>query len=310
MVKSKGKIIVILGPTAVGKTKVGVKLAAKFDGEIISADSRQVYKGMDVGTGKDLKEYTVRSTQSAVKSVPYHLIDVVSPEAEFNVAKFQKLAYKAIKDILRRKKLPIIVGGAGLYIDAVVEGYQFNKTKKQQIKKTRERLSKLTLKQLLVQLKKIDLETYKVVDRKNRRRVQRALEIYYETGQPKSAVIKKQKPPYRFLKIGITYPKETIAQKIEARLSQRLEKEGMVEEVERLHREGLSWRKLENFGLEYRWISRYLQDKINYTTMLKHLSQDTKNFAKRQMTWFKRDKEIMWENNYDKIEKLVAEFLK
>jgi len=121
------KVIVVLGPTATGNTKVGVCLALEFNGEIISADSRQVYKGMDVGTGKDLKEYTVQSPESRVNKIKYHLIDVVSPKVDFNVAKFQKLAYAAIDDILARGKTPIIVGGTGLYINAVVEGYQFNR---------------------------------------------------------------------------------------------------------------------------------------------------------------------------------------
>ncbi|MFA5076155.1 MAG: tRNA (adenosine(37)-N6)-dimethylallyltransferase MiaA [Patescibacteria group bacterium] len=301
------KIIIILGPTATGKTRVGVRLAKKFNGEIISADSRQVYIGMDVGTGKDLREYRVKGQGLKIR---YHLIDVVEPTTEFNVAKYQKLAYRAIEDILKRGKVPIIVGGTGLYINAVVEGFIFKKVRKQENKKARRSLNKLTLKQLLTRLKKVDSVTYKVIDRQNRRRVQRALEIYYETGQPKSAVVTKQPPPYQFFKIGLNYPKEILATRIEKRLKERLEKEGMVAEAKRLHQQGLGWKKMAEFGLEYRWLANYLQGQISYNEMVVGLAQDSKNFAKRQLTWFKRDQEIVWNNNYKKIEKAVANFLK
>ncbi|MFA6533837.1 MAG: tRNA (adenosine(37)-N6)-dimethylallyltransferase MiaA [Patescibacteria group bacterium] len=319
------KIIVILGPTATGKTAVGVKLARKFQGEIISADSRQVYRGMDVGTGKDKDSYKVIKLKS-YKVIPYHLIDVVSPKTEFNVAKYQKLAYAAIEDILGREKTPIIVGGTGLYIDAVVEGYELAQVQSSKFKtpqyssmrgtsargkqKIRKDLNKLSLKQLLARLKKVDLVTYKIIDRQNRRRVQRAMEIYYETGRPKSAGLKKQKPPYQFLKIGINYQREVLAGRIERRLKERLEKEGLVAEVKRLHRQGLSWRRLESFGLEYAWVSQYLQGKIDYETMFISLNKAIRDFSKRQMTWFKRDRAVVWEADYGKIEKRVGNFLK
>jgi len=314
------KVIVILGPTASGKTKVGVKLAVKFNGEIISADSRQVYQGMDVGTGKDLGEYNFKIqnpksksiSKSKIQKIPYHLVDVVKPKTEFNVAKYQKLAYQAIEDVLSRGKVPVIVGGTGLYIDAVVEGYQFSQCQMSNVKcqKLRKELNKLTLKQLLGRLKKLDPETYEIIDQKNQRRVQRALEIYYQTGLPKSQVLRKKKPPYQFLKIGINWPLEVLAKRIDQRLVERLEKEGMIKEVKRLHQQGVSWQRLEEFGLEYKWVSWYLQKKVNYDEMVKGLSQEIKKFAKRQMTWFKRDQEIKWLRNYGKIEGVVRDFLK
>ena len=302
MVTVDKKIIVILGPTASGKTGVGVRLARKFSGEIISADSRQVYQGMDVGTGAS-KSY---------KNVPYHLIDVARPKSNFNVAKYQKLAYGAIKDILARGKTPIIVGGTGLYINAVTEGFQFDNLliTNYQLRILRKKLEKLSLKQLLVKLKKIDPATYKVIDRQNRRRVQRAVEIYFQTGRPKSQVVNKDKPPYTFLKIGINYPREVLARRIDKRLAQRLEKEDMIGEVRRLHKNGVSWKRLESFGLEYKWLARYLQKKVDYQKYVASLAKEIKDFEKRQMTWFKRDKEIVWENNYYKIEKMVRIFLK
>jgi len=230
---NKNKVIVILGPTSAGKTKLAVSLAKKFDGEIISADSRQVYRGMDVGTGKDLAEYVIKSEirnpKSETARIPYHLIDIIDPKKQFTVAEFQRLAYKAIDEILARGKTPIVCGGTGLYISALVEGYVLQATS-YKLQAIRNRLNRLTLKQLLAQLNKIDPRTYKVIDKNNRRRVQRALEIYYQTGKTKSEQLKKQKPPYGFLLLGITLPREILNRRIEERLKHRLEKEGMIEE--------------------------------------------------------------------------------
>jgi tRNA dimethylallyltransferase len=342
--KTKPKILIILGPTATGKTKLAVKLARKFNGEIVSADSRQVYKGMDIGTGKDIHEFKVKSQKSKVKIIPYHLIDVVSPKADFNVAKFQKLAYKAIDDILSRGKLPIVVGGTGLYISAIVDGIAFGESKacpersrrvkSQKSKVIRKKLGKLSLKQLLVRLKKVDIKTYKIIDKKNRRRVQRALEIYYETGLPKSQQQKKQ-PRYNCLQIGILPPQPPLSGgrrndspllggrrndspllggarggvQIANRLNQRLRGGALIKEVKNLHnKQKVSWKRLENFGLEYKWVSYYLQGKLNYQEMKEGLTRDIKKFAKRQMTWFKRDERIVWESDYQKIFKLIQNF--
>ena len=283
----KNKVIVILGPTASGKTKLAVELAKRFNGEIISADSRQVYVGMDIGTGKDLQEYG---------KIACHMIDVVSPKADFSVGQWQKLAYKAIDDILARDKTPIVCGGTGLYISALVEGYQLPETNisTKKFLELRKKLDKLSLPRLLAKLKRIDLETYNIIDKNNKRRVQRALEIYYQTGKKKSVQQIKIKPPYKFLILGLIWPKEILRQRIAERLVERLEKEGMLEEVKKLHKQGVSWRRLEAFGLEYRWLSWYLQKKISYSEMFVGLSQAINNFAKRQLTWFKRDKKIIW----------------
>lgn len=290
------KVIVIAGTTASGKTKLGVDLAKKFNGEIISADSRQVYKGMDIGTGKDLDEYG---------DVKYHLIDIVSPKSDFSVADWQKKAYKAIDDILSRGKLPIVVGGTGLYISALVEGYKLSPVK--QNKELRKKLNKKSLEDLVKLLKKIDPVIFKVIDLHNRRRVQRAIEIYYETGKPKSEQLKKQKPKYDFLVLGLTYPREVLNKRIDKRLKQRIDKEKMIEEVADLHKKGVSWKKLFAFGLEYRYVSLYLQKKITKQEMVDDLSKAIKNFAKRQITWFKRDKNIIWikdkKQAIDKIKK-------
>lgn len=307
------KVLVIVGTTSSGKTKLAVKLARKFSAkggpasgwngaEIISADSRQVYKGMDVGTGKDLKEYG---------KIIYHLVDIVSPTSQFTVAEWQTKANQAIQDIIRRGKLPIVVGGTGLYVSALVEGYSLPKSKISNLKSKilTKKLNKLSLKQLLVKLKKVDPNTYKIIDQKNRRRVQRALEIYYQTGKPKSAQAKKKKPDYDFLILGIHVPKEELKKKILKRLKGMLDKEGLVDEVKKLHRNGVTWKRLEEFGLEYGYVSRYLQDKLKYEDMVDQLGKAIIDFAKRQTTWFKRDKDIHWIKPPE-AEKLVKKFIK
>ncbi|MFA5022118.1 MAG: tRNA (N6-isopentenyl adenosine(37)-C2)-methylthiotransferase MiaB [Patescibacteria group bacterium] len=305
------KVVVILGPTSSGKTKLAVKLAKKFNGEIISADSRQVYRGMDIGTGKDLAEYGL---------VPYHLIDVASPKEQFTLAQWQKLALEKINNVLERGKLPIICGGTGLYISALVSGYQLSAAS-YKLSPIRKRLNKLTLKQLLLKLKKVDPKTFKIIDKNNRRRVQRALEIYYETGQPKSARQANRIPPYNFLIIGLNVSKDILYRQIEKRLKQRLEKEGMINEVKRLHQQGgVSWQKLQDFGLEYRFTSRYLLKKITYQQMFDQLNQAIRDFSKRQMTWFRQQLrtseflaekglKVIWLNNHKAIVSQIKIFL-
>src|SRR3989344_3163218 len=293
------KVIVILGSTASGKTKLAVRLAQRFNGEIISADSRQVYRGMDIGTGKDLKEYG---------AIPYHAIDIVSPRTRFTVEQYQRRAYRTIDDILRRGKLPILVGGTGLYISAVVDGYQFPATasrKKQDA--IRKRLDKKTLAMLLQELRLRDLATHNVIDKKNRRRVQRAVEIYYLSGRKKSDAAGKNQPDYQFLQVGLRPTNDMLRRRISLRLQQRLAA-GMVAEVRRLHRAGLSWRRLEDFGLEYRWIALHLQKKISRGQMVAGLDRAIRQYARRQMTWFKRDKRIIWVTGFPQAHRNIHDF--
>ena len=279
----KEKVLVIVGPTASGKTKLAVGLARRFNGEIVSADSRQVYRGMDIGTGKDLKEYG---------TIKYYCIDIASPKRQFTVAQFKRCAEAAIQDIVKRGRLPIVVGGSGLYISALVDGLQLQTGKPDA--EIRKRLGKKTLVQLLALLKRVDLTTYKVIDKKNRRRVERALEIYYQTGKRKSQIARRTVSPYDFLQIGVVVPKEKLKKNIAKRLQQRLEQAGMIDEVRRLRRQGVNFKRLEDFGLEYRYIARYLQKKITYEEMVEQLQKAIWQFSKRQMTWFKRDPRIIW----------------
>lgn len=294
------KVVVILGPTSSGKTKWAVKLANQFNGEIVSADSRQVYKGMDVGTGKDLHEY---------KKVKYHLIDVVKPNQTFNLAKYQKLAFKAIDDVLKRRKVPIIAGGTGLYIQALVDNYQLPAGKPDL--RLRARLQKRALPGLLNELKKKDLDSYKKVDKKNKRRVERALEYFLTTGNSFfKDQKKKQSSGLEFLQLGIKVDREVLKKRITKRLKDRLEREELVQEVKRLRKNGLSWKKLDSFGLEYRWVSKYVRGQIEYDEMLTMLDRAIKHFSKRQMTWFKRDQRIKWISDYTTATKAVTKFIK
>lgn len=294
------KVVVVLGTTSAGKTKLAVQLAKKFNGEIVSADSRQIYKGMDIGTGKDLAEYG---------KTPYHLIDVADPKKSFTVSQWQRLAFEAIDDILKRGKLPIVCGGTGLYISALIDGYMLTQVPSSKFQVPRGKLNKLTLKQLLDRLKKVDLETYKIIDKHNRRRVQRALEIYYETGVPKSKQPKKQTPPFEFLELGIAFPQQVLYQRIDQRLKHRIEKEGMINEIKRLHRQGVSWRRFDELGLEYRWVAKYLQGKITKDELFEGLSNAIHRFSKRQVTWFKRNKNIKWVKDLKQAEGLIKKFL-
>lgn len=327
MESDKQKLIVVLGPTATGKTKLAVALARHFDGEIISADSRQVFRGMDIGTGKDLADYyydasegqknakkghSGKVTRGSRKSqvVPYHLIDIISPKTAFNVCKYQKLAQKAIEKVGLVGHLPILAGGTGLYIDAVVKGYDFSEAEVS-AKKTaevRKKIDKLSLPQLLARLKRIDSKTYQKIDRANRRRVQRALEVYYVSGKKKSEEGSVGSSCDTLL-LGITFPLPELYRRIDARLDSRL-KEGMVREIKKLRRQGVSWKRLDEFGLEYRYMSRYLRGELSYEEAIEKLKQEIHHFAKRQMTWFKRNPEIIWIKNLSQAEKEIKKFLK
>jgi len=282
--KQHNKLIVIVGPNASGKSDLAVKLAKKFNGEVVSADSRQVYKGMDIGTGKITKE--------EMQGIPHHLLDIASPKRRFSVAQFQKKAIETIKKIQKKGKLPILCGGTGFYIQSVVDGIAIPEVKPDWA--LRKKLEKKTCEQLYQQLKKLDPRRAKTIDRKNKRRLIRAIEIVLKT--------KKRVPPLKnrvmfdTLIIGIKRDKEELKKRIRKRLLRRL-KEGMIEEVKSLHKSGVSWKRLEELGLEYRYIAFYLQGKLDYKEMVSQLQKAIENYAKRQMTWFKRDKRILWINS-------------
>ena len=294
------KLIVILGPTASVKSDLAIKLAQRFNGEIVSADSRQVYKGMDIGTGK--------ITKKEMKGIPHHLLDVVLPKRKFSVAQYQKLAIEAINKILKNKKIPFLVGGSPFYLYSIIEEWQFPKLKPDW--KLRKKLEKKSAKELFEILKKLDPRRAKIIEKHNKRRIIRAIEIAKKIGK----VLKlEKKPQFDCLIIGIKKPKEELKKLIEKRLLKRLNKV-LINEVKKLKKQGVSWKRLESFGLEYRWVAYYLQNKITYQEMIEKLQKDIEHFAKRQMTWFKKDKRIKWitpiHYPYRYVEKLLRDFLK
>lgn len=288
------KILAIVGPTASGKTRFAIKLAKKFKGELISADSRQIFKGMDIGTGKD-------------KSYPQHLIDIVTADKEFSVADFQKNALGIINKILQLKGLPILVGGTGLYIDAVLKGYIIPPLEKES-KKLRAKLDKLETVILLKMLKRKDPETFKKIDPHNKRRIIRALEVTMLQGRPFSNLQKKKKPHFEALVLAIDVPRKRLYQRIEERIDAMMKK-GLVKEVKKLSKH-YSPNLPSMSAIGYKEIGQYLKGKISLKQAIAEIKKNSKDFARRQLTWFKRDKNVKWVKNYKQAEKEVVEFLK
>ncbi len=268
------KIIVVCGPTATGKSDYAVELAKNINGEVISADSRQVYKGLDIGSGK--------ITKKEMRGVPHHLLDVANPKRVFNVAQYKSLAEKAIKDILKRNRTPIICGGTGFYIDAVVFDQNFPEVKPD--KTLRKQLSLKSPSELFEELQKLDPDRALDIDPHNKVRLIRAIEIAKTLGSvPK--IERKQK--YNIEWIYLDFPDEVLKKRIHDRLLKRM-RTGMLAEVKRLHEEGVSWKRLESLGLEYRYLSLYLQGKLSKQEMLAQLEFAIWHYAKRQRTWFKK----------------------
>lgn len=291
------KLIVILGPTASGKSELAVKLAKKFKGEIVSADSRQVYKRMDIGTGK--------ITKKEMRGIPHYLLDVASPKRRFTVVQYRRLTIIAINKILKKDRVPILCGGAGFYIQAVVDGIVIPEVKPDW--RLRSNLERKSTQQLFNLLKSLDSKRAKTIEQKNRRRLIRALEIIIKTKKPVPSL--KQRPlPYPVLMIGIKRGKKEFKKLIKGRFLKWLNR-GLIKEVKDLKKSGLSWRKIEDFGIHYRVLAQYLQKKINYKEMIENSLKELQNYAKRQMTWFKKDKRIIWVKDYKKAEKLIKNFL-
>ncbi len=276
----KTKVVVITGPTAVGKSDYAVDYAIKNNGEVISADSRQVYTGLNIGTGK--------ITQDEMRGITHHLLDVVSPTEKFNVGKYKILAQKAITEISARGKLPIICGGTGFYIDAVVKNISYPHVPHDE--KLQKELEEKSTTELFQILNNLDHEYAKGLnnsERNNTHRLVRAIEIAKALGKiPK---VEKLESPYDVEWIVLDLPKEELRERINKRLIKRLEN-GMIEEVENLHKNGLSWERMEELGLEYRYISRFLRGLITKEEMIEQLKNKIWHYAKSQVAWFKRGK--------------------
>ena len=274
------RLIVVLGTNASGKSGLGVELALRYGGEIISADSRQVYRGMDLGSGK--------ITPEEMRGVPHHLLDVRDPGDFFSMADFQRLAYEAIDDVIGRGKSPFLVGGTGLYVGAVADGYVFSdKMPDLDYRAELEKLDTPALYQMLLE-RVPDTD----VDRNNRNRVMRLLEKLNDGDD----VIPGKKPRYEVLRLGVTWEREVLRRRIDERLDRRLQA-GMIDEVARLRGSGVSDEFLLKLGLEYKLITQYLRGDIATEGEMKALlSTAIKQFAKRQMTWFRRNPSICWLN--------------
>ena len=271
------KVVAVVGTNASGKSALGIELAKRYGGEVISADSRQVFKGLDLGSGK----VTVEEMQGVV----HHLIDVREPNEFFSMADFQKMSYAAIEDIRARGRLPMIVGGTGLYVDSVLDGYVLSDKEPDLAYRTE--LEKLTTPELYDML--MGLTPDAQVDRYNRNRVMRMIERIHDGD---SAVPTKEKR-YESLRLGVSWPRDVLGQHIDERLERRLQ-EGMIEEVQGLMDRGATTEFLLGLGLEYRFITQYLLGEMGREEMLEKLAIAIKQFAKRQMTWFRRNPDIVW----------------
>lgn len=294
------KLIVVVGPTASGKSDLAVALGLAIGrgrAEIVSADSRQVYRGMDIGTGK--------VTKREMRGVPHGMLDIASPRRVFTAADYQKRARREIARIWREGRLPIVCGGTGLYIRAAVDGIVIPEVAPNAA--LRARLANMPTEKLFALLEKKDPARARTIDPKNPRRLVRALEIAEALGKV---------PPLAFspldadaLWIGIRKENVELKILIEKRLKKRL-KQGMLKEIERLHAEGVPWKRMEDFGLEYRWGARLLQGKLTRHEFEETLAKEIIAYAKRQMTWFKRDKRIYWISNQDEAMKLADNFMR
>ncbi|MBW2673395.1 MAG: tRNA (adenosine(37)-N6)-dimethylallyltransferase MiaA [Deltaproteobacteria bacterium] len=279
MKREEYNLIVMLGPTATGKTRLAARLAKERGSEVISADSRQIYRGMDLGTGKDLSEFLVDGV-----AVPYHLIDIVETGHEFNLFEYQRLFYRCFSELSSRGIVPIMVGGTGLYIEAVVRGYTMLEVPEDP--SLREELRAMDMGVMRERLLKSNPALHNTTDTQDRDRLVRAIEIAEYTKGHEGAD-DPEHPIIRPLVIGVRCERAILRKRITERLRQRIDA-GMIEEVRELHDRGVSWERLDSFGLEYRYVGRYLQGRIDRDDMVSQLGTRIHQFAKRQMTWFRR----------------------
>ncbi len=292
------RLITILGPTASGKTALAVELCKHFNGEIISADSRQVYRGMDIGTGKDLDEY---------QGTAHHLIDIADPTEEFNLFAYAERFSEAFTDIKQRGKLAFLVGGTGMYLDAILNRYQLTIAKSDE--KARLELENKSERELIALLNSFDKNLHNTTDLNDRGRLIRAIEIAQATSQGEQHL---KLPEFEPLSIGIRVDRDEIKRRITSRLKTRF-KQGMLEEVEHLHQQGVSWEKLHFFGLEYRFVAEYLQGKLSYNDMYQKLNSAIHKFAKQQSKWFrnieKKGHTIHWLDQNETLCALASEIV-
>jgi tRNA dimethylallyltransferase len=284
-----------VGPTASGKTALGIYLAQKLGGEILSADSRQVYRGLDIGTGK--------VTKKEMAGIPHHLIDVAPPKRQFTVDDFVRLAEKAYASVLQNSKIAIVAGGTGLYVDMLVGRMSYPSVPPNPA--LRAQLEKKTPTQLFSMLLKADPARAATIDPHNPRRLVRALEIAEAIG---TSPAPNQTPKYDVLWLGLDPGQKKLEANIHTRLISRM-KAGMVAEAQRLHKRGLSFKRMEELGLEYRYLARLMQGKLAQKEFMDELERAIRDYAKRQNTWFKRNKDIRWVGSKAEALRLAKAFL-
>jgi len=288
------KLLIILGPTASGKSDLAIKIAELFNGEIVSADSRQIYKEMNIGTAKPSKG-----------NIRYHLLDIIEPDKRFSAAQYKELACNAIKDIQNRNKLPVLCGGTGLYISSIIEDWQFPKVPSQE--KLRKELEKKSVEQLFKIYQKLDTEGAKSIDKKNKRRLIRAIEVCKANNKPFWQQRKSGKSLFNTLLIGIKLPKEQLRGRI-AKRTKKMIKMGLETEVKTL-KDKYGWiPSLQTIG--YQEWKEYFSDKLNKKEVQNLIELHTIQYSKRQMTWFKKMKNIQWIKNPEQAIKLTELFLK
>lgn len=295
------KLIVVIGPTAVGKTKISVEIAKKLDSEIISADSMQIYRYMDIGTAKVAESETL--------GVKHHMIDIVNPDESFSVSEFQKEAFEIIDKLHNENKVPVIAGGSGLYINSIIYDLDFSQT--QASDKIRGYYYSLYKEkgsaELLKLLKKVDPISAEKIHEHNIKRIIRALEVFDITGKPYSELntnFRKENNKYDFIIIGLTMERESLYKRINLRVDEMIN-EGLLEEVSSLLKKGYTENLVSMQGIGYKEIISYLKDDITRDEAIRILKRDTRRFAKRQFTWFSKDDRIKWfdveKDNYEQI---------
>lgn len=308
MLEALPKLIVICGPTASGKTQWGVDLAKQFNGTVISADSRQIYKKMAIGTAQPEGEWRRNGLRKSffVQDVPHHLIGFLDPGKTFSAAEFRDRALKYTKLIRKAGKVPFVVGGTGLYISALVDNFSIPRVPASP--KLRRSLEEKPLPELVALLQKLDPEAAAAIDTHNPRRLIRALEVCILTGEPFSAQKKKGTPLFDVLQIGIRVPRETLYERINQR-TELMMNAGLLKEVEALLKQKYSWTLPSMNGIGYREFREYLEGRAPLPQVVEMIKQNTRQYARRQLTWFNRDNRIVWCENFDEAVAQVKRFV-